>query len=138
MELSKNYAQERQRIYEEDGRKYPAKALVEMELRPGYDRTKRHLLAHIKSINEAHLVMLCEQGILTREDSATIMRAIEEIDYDAYAQSEYDGAASRISTSRWRMRSFARPTAWAEISTSRAAATICASRGRTWPFARAN
>lgn len=91
MELSKNYAQERQRIYEEDGRKYPAKALVEMELRPGYDRTKRHLLAHIKSINEAHLVMLCEQGILTREDSATIMRAIEEIDYDAYAQSEYDG-----------------------------------------------
>ncbi len=91
MVLSNSYAEERQRIYEEDGKKYPAKALVSMELLPGYNRTKSHLLKHIKSINEAHLVMLCEQGILTKGDAASIMRAIEEIDYKAYANSEYDG-----------------------------------------------
>lgn len=90
MKLSQSYTEERLRIYEEDGKKYPAKAHVNMELMPGYNRTKKHLLKHIRSINEAHLIMLKEQGIVSIDDAATIMRAIENVDYDAYAKSEYD------------------------------------------------
>lgn len=91
MNLSNNYMEERQRIFETDGEKYPAEALVNMELLPGYDRTKKHLLGHIRSINEAHLLMLEEQKIVSTQDAATIMRVIEEINYDDYAASEYDG-----------------------------------------------
>lgn len=91
MNLSKSYMEERGRIFDRDGETYPARTLVDMELVPGYNRTKKHLLAHIRSINEAHLLMLEEQGIVTREDGAVIMKALEEIDYDAYRDSEYDG-----------------------------------------------
>lgn len=91
MNLSKNYMEERQRIFDRDGKAYPGKTLVDMELVPGYNRTKKHLLAHIRSINEAHLLMLKEQGIVSKADAAVIMKAIEEIDYSAYENSEYDG-----------------------------------------------
>ena len=90
MELTGKYAEEREKVFEEDGRTYPGKALTDMELIPGYDRTRKHLLPYIRTINEAHLIMLQEQGIVKREEAAEIMRVIEEIRYDDYAVSEYD------------------------------------------------
>lgn len=91
MTLSCTYTEERNRVFDEEGTKYPAKALVDMELVPGYDRTRAHLLPYIRMINEAHLVMLWEQGIVQEKDAAQIMRVIGEIDDGAYAVSEYDG-----------------------------------------------
>ncbi len=91
LNLSKTYGEERDAVYHADGVKYPGKALVRMELVPGYERAKTKLLKHIRSMNEAHLIMLKEQGIVSAEDASCIMKALEEIDYDAYRTSTYTG-----------------------------------------------
>lgn len=91
MILSKSYSEERDAIYSADGLKYPGGALVRMELVPGYERAKMKLLDHIKSINEAHLIMLYEQGIVNPENAICMMKVIEEINYDDYRKSSYTG-----------------------------------------------
>jgi argininosuccinate lyase len=91
MELSKTYDEVRCRVFAEEGKKYPGKALVQMELEPHYESAKTCLLPHIRSINEAHLIMLAEQGIVNVKDAAVIMRALLRIDDDAYRNSSYSG-----------------------------------------------
>jgi argininosuccinate lyase len=78
-------------VYAKDGRVYPGNALVEMELRPGYDRAKTHMIGHMLTINEAHLIMLIEQGIIPRDDGRVIMQALHTIDYDEYRTHRYTG-----------------------------------------------
>ena len=90
MNPSLNLEAERTRVYQEEGRSYPGDALVRMELAPGYERAKR-MLSSIKTINEAHLIMLEEQEIVTPEDAATIMRAVRGVDYKSYKTRTYSG-----------------------------------------------
>lgn len=89
--LAKSYQEAREKTYAYEGRKYPGKALVRMELEPGYERAKIKLLPHMRSINEAHLIMLYKQGIVTKEDAVKIMKVLQDIDYDSYKSSSYDG-----------------------------------------------
>lgn len=91
MKLPKTYNEARRIVFAEEGEKYPGRALVEMELKPGYERAKTQLLPHIFTINIAHLVMLAEQGIVTIEDARKIMRVLLDIDYNAYRNSSYSG-----------------------------------------------
>lgn len=91
MRLAKSYEEVRAQTCEREGVTYPGKALVRMELEPGYERTKTRLLSFIRVINEAHLLMLSEQNIVTREDAVIIMKAMEEVDDTAYKNSSYDG-----------------------------------------------
>ncbi|MEF9974606.1 MAG: argininosuccinate lyase [Clostridia bacterium] len=91
MKLTKNYLEERTQVFEAEGTRYPGVALVQMELLPGYERAQKRLLAYIRSVNEAHLVMLSEQNIITSADAAIIMRALETIDYASYTQKTYSG-----------------------------------------------
>ena len=42
-------------------------------------------------INEAHLIMLIEQGIVTEEDGKIILKALEEADQEFYKNTVYDG-----------------------------------------------
>ena len=89
--LTQTYEQERKRVFESEGYSYPGKALVQMELIPGFVRAQTHLLPYIRAINEAHLIMLMEQGIVTREDACRIMRVLLNIDYSFYETATYDG-----------------------------------------------
>lgn len=91
MKLAKTYDEVRAKVRETEGTAYPGKALVEMELEPGYERTKTRLLSSIKIMNEAHLLMLMEQEIVSRKDAKIIMQALQDIDYEAYRNSDYDG-----------------------------------------------
>lgn len=81
----------REEIFSREGRKYPGKALVEMELRPGYNAAKTKKIQPMLAVNEAHLIMLIEQGIVPVSDGRKIMAQLEAVDYDKYAQKEYTG-----------------------------------------------
>ena len=91
MELSQTYGEARRRAFAEEGEKYPGRALVRMELEPHYEHAKTCLLPYIRAINEAHLIMLAEQGIVNAPDAAVIMKALLRIDDDAYRNSSYTG-----------------------------------------------
>ncbi len=91
MKLQDSYREEREQILKQEGAGYPGKALVAMELEPGYERAKNRLLPYIRTINESHLLMLWEQGIVSREDSACIMRALGELKEETYQDSHYNG-----------------------------------------------
>lgn len=91
MELMVQYKDVREAVEAKNGNHYPAAALSELDSRPSYKRFCSRFLPHVRAVNEAHLVMLCEQKILNREDAGRIMRAIESIDYAAYSGKEYTG-----------------------------------------------
>ena len=55
MRLPETYTELRKQTLEQEGMKYPGKALVAMELEPGYERAKNRMLPYIQAINEAHL-----------------------------------------------------------------------------------
>lgn len=91
MNLPRTFGEVTAYVHAQDGKNYPGKALVNMELKPGYDRAKQHMLYHMLAINEAHLLMLVEKNIIPREQGKLILNVLEAIDYEAYKESLYTG-----------------------------------------------
>jgi argininosuccinate lyase len=85
------YREYREHIYQSEGRGYPGKALVELELRPGFDTAKRHYIQQMRKANEAQLIMLAEQKIISPEEARKLLRVVEETDYERYKTMEYTG-----------------------------------------------
>ncbi len=92
MELAKTYSEAREKAFAAEGRGYPGAALVRMILEPGFRHARDRLLPHIRAINEAHLVMLAEQGIVSREDARRIFQAIDAVRDEDYRAKNYTGA----------------------------------------------
>ena len=90
-DMDNNLKEYRERLYKTEGRKYPGKALVDMELRPGYIDAKENRIGPMLALNEAQLVMLVEQGIISKEDGHIIVKALEGLDYKQYESHEYTG-----------------------------------------------
>lgn len=91
MELATRYTDIRRKVEAENGSRYPAATLSKLDSQPSYKRFCSRFLPHVRSVNEAHLVMLREQNILNSADAGKIMRAIEDIDYSEYAKKNYTG-----------------------------------------------
>jgi len=53
MKLPQTFADVKQQVQMQEGTSYPGKALVAMELQPGYDRAKHTMIGHMLAINEA-------------------------------------------------------------------------------------
>ena len=64
---------------------------VRIVLNENFEDAKAQFLAPLMAINYAHLVMLAEQGIVTRSEAGAIRRSLDAIDLDAVRTSEYDG-----------------------------------------------
>ena len=96
MELSHSYGQEHDRVQREDGCGYPARSMSKAAQTPAFDRAKMHLLPHIRTINQAHLIMLKEQRIIHEDDAAAIMAALEALDDEKYRRSTYTGKTEDI------------------------------------------
>ncbi len=60
-------------------------------LNENFEDAKELLLAPLMSINYAHLVMLAEQGIITRDDARTLRAALDGISVDSVRRVLYDG-----------------------------------------------
>ena len=91
MRLPETYTELRKQTLEQEGMKYPGKALVAMELEPGYERAKNRMLPYIQAINEAHLIMLMEQGIVDEKNGNVILKALGDLDQEFYKNTVYDG-----------------------------------------------
>lgn len=91
MNLTDSYLENKNRSLKENGNHFPNKALTELDAKPKYAFSVRRWLPYERSVNEAHVVMLCEQGILQRTEAARILKAIKEADYDKYRTRGYSG-----------------------------------------------
>lgn len=49
------------------------------------------MLPYIQAINEAHLIMLMEQGIVDENSGNVILKALGELDQEFYKNTVYDG-----------------------------------------------
>jgi argininosuccinate lyase len=64
---------------------------VRLVLGENFADAKAQFLGPLMAINYAHVVMLAEQGIVTRADAAAIRRSLDAIDLEAVRAIEYDG-----------------------------------------------
>jgi argininosuccinate lyase len=78
-------------ILDREGHSFPGATYTEVVLAPAYDNQKYVLLAPMIAIHKAHLIMLVEQSLLTREQAAHIMRAIQALDLTQIQETPYDG-----------------------------------------------
>lgn len=82
----------RQNILNREGESFPGVTYTEVVLAPAYDNQKCVLLEPMIAIHKAHLIMLVEQSLLTREQAAPIMNAIQALDLQSIQQTPYDGS----------------------------------------------
>lgn len=59
-------------------------------LEVGFREAQRLLFPHMQASNEAHILMLVEQGILSQEDGAALFRAFATVEADGPACFRYD------------------------------------------------
>ena len=64
---------------------------VRIVLNENFEDAKSQFLDPLIAINYAHLVMLAEQGIVTRQEAASIRRSLDAIDVEAVRAIRYDG-----------------------------------------------
>lgn len=81
----------RESILELEGSAFPGKTYAEVVLEPAFNEAKRHLLDPMMAIHKAHLIMLCEQGLVTQEEAKQIAKAITGLSLDKVRQSQYTG-----------------------------------------------
>ena len=91
MILSNDYAQNREESIRVNGNHFPNKGLQLLDAIPKYAVSVTRWMPYIRSVNEAHVVMLCEQGILSIKEAAQILDAIEKLDYEGYKNTVYTG-----------------------------------------------
>lgn len=72
---------------------FPDPTYRDTVLAPLFEGVKRHYAVHMGAINQAHLVMLAETGILPPEDAKQIARALREIETEVDIEAlAYTGA----------------------------------------------
>ena len=78
-------------ILAREGRRFPGATYREVVLEPAYENAKRKLLPAMLAANKAHLVMLAEQGFVSRQDAYAVAKAICGLDEDGIRASSYTG-----------------------------------------------
>ncbi|QAY66327.1 argininosuccinate lyase [Paenibacillus protaetiae] len=81
----------KQAIFEREGSSFPGATYSEVVLAPAYEQAKSVLLHPMLAIHKAHLIMLVEQSLLSREQAAAIVQAIRSLNPAAITQTTYDG-----------------------------------------------
>ena len=73
--------------------RFPAPEYAESVLAPAFAHAQAHHLGHLLQLHRAHGVMLAEQGLLTREEIAALLRALDATEHDLKARgaSPYTG-----------------------------------------------
>lgn len=80
-------------IYAEDGRKYPGASLARVYHQPHFEASRGKYLDYLMEIQKADLVMLCEEGIISREDARKIRQAILDLDIEKIRNLEFNRSA---------------------------------------------
>lgn len=78
------------RINEIEGIQFPSNSYRQIVLQPAYEEAKKHFLKSMVQIHIAHLKMLEEQHLITREDAKKIGNAIKDLDLNYYEKIDYN------------------------------------------------
>jgi argininosuccinate lyase len=81
----------RQKILEQEGSCFPGRIYAETVLAPAYEEAKQHLFVPMMAVNKAHLIMLVEQGLMSRTDACRIMQALLQVTDERVRQTTYTG-----------------------------------------------
>ena len=79
----------RNKTQQEDGMIFPSNIYRKVVLQPAYDEAKKNFLTIMLQINIAHLKMLEEQGLVTKEDATQIGIALKKLDLNYYRIQDY-------------------------------------------------
>jgi argininosuccinate lyase len=71
---------------------FPARIYRDTVLAHIFDDAKRFFLEPLLAIQYAHTLMLAKQGMMTAEEAAKCLRALDELDLDALRNATYDGS----------------------------------------------
>jgi argininosuccinate lyase len=69
---------------------------LRLVLNTNFEDAKAAFLAPLMSIHRAHLVMLCEQGIIRRDDATAVRDALDGISLDDVRCAAYDGSCEDL------------------------------------------
>lgn len=78
------------RINEIEGNQFPSTSYRQMVLQPAYEEAKKHFLKLMVQIHIAHLKMLEEQQLVTKEEAKVIGQAITKLDLNYYEHRDYN------------------------------------------------
>lgn len=73
---------------------FPAPVYRDTVLGPLFENMKRHHWRHLMRVNNAHAVMLAEQGLLTAAEAAAILNALDAIETDVASRLDEVGVGS--------------------------------------------
>lgn len=76
--------------------KFPAQAYKDNVLADCFEDAKNYFLGPYLDVDRAHAVMLAEQQIITSEELATILQAIEGLDLEKIRSAKYDGSVEDL------------------------------------------
>ncbi|WP_082310972.1 argininosuccinate lyase [Paenibacillus sp. FJAT-27812] len=76
---------------QDEGSSFPGKTYVEAVLSPAYDQAKQQLLQPMIAVHKAHLIMLFEQGLLTKGEARQIANALLTINLEQLRIGTYNG-----------------------------------------------
>lgn len=79
----------RTKTQQEDGMIFPSNIYRKVVLQPAYDEAKKNFLTIMLQINIAHLKMLEEQNLVSKEEATQIGVALKKLDLDYYRIQDY-------------------------------------------------
>jgi argininosuccinate lyase len=74
-----------------EGNTFPGRTYAEAVLVPAYEQAKKELLQPMITVHKAHLIMLLEQGLLSKEDGHKIAKSLFTIDLEQLSSGTYTG-----------------------------------------------
>ena len=76
--------------------KFPAQGYKDNVLADCFDDAKQYFLDQYVAVDRAHAVMLAEQGIISADEAAALLRAIDSLDLQKIRDAEYDGSVEDL------------------------------------------
>jgi argininosuccinate lyase len=76
--------------------KFPAPSYAEAVLIPIFDHMKANMFEAMMEMNEAHLLMLAEQGLVNAEECADMLAALRRITNQTITDAVYDGSVEDL------------------------------------------
>ncbi|PTX64618.1 argininosuccinate lyase [Melghirimyces profundicolus] len=80
----------RKKVLERDGTAFPAKTYVDCLLKPVFNDQRDFLFSAMFQIHRAHVLMLCDKGLLSRDEAGKILRAVEKLAGKDPSEFQYD------------------------------------------------
>lgn len=87
--MNVTFQEYKSRIHESEGTQFPSNSYREIVLQPAYEEAKKHFLKAMVQLHIAHLKMLEEQQLISKEDAKKIGTAISQLDLDYFSKQDY-------------------------------------------------